>query len=163
MFSAATLFLFWTPRMSRSHKLLITALAASMPIGWLLSDDSARSAAPPTAAVTDQQEVDRWMEIKLHSAQEVFAGLTSGNFEQVQSNARRMQVFNILEQWSTRRGEYRRRSDYEGELNAFEYATKELVREARQKDTEGTLKAYVDLSRSCVRCHELVRDVAQSP
>lgn len=149
--------------MLRKHKLLMAALLGLTPVSLLLSDDDAKYATPPTTVPQDQREVDRWMEIKLHSSQEVFAGLTNGDFQKVQRNARRMQVFNLLEQWSTRRGEYRRRSDYEGQLNAFEYATKELVRQSGERNIEGTLKAYVDLSQSCVRCHELIRDVAQAP
>lgn len=146
-----------------SRALWFSGIAMLIPIGLALCDDIASSPLPDPSAATSQRDVDRWMQIKLTSAQEVFAGLTSGDFDQVQKSARRMQVISIMEQWSKRRGEYATRSEYEGQLNAFDFATKELVREARQKDAEGTLEAYVLLSRSCVRCHQLIRDVRTAP
>jgi hypothetical protein len=149
--------------MPLSRSLWLAGAVMLIPVGWVLCDDPASAPLPDPSAATSQKDVDRWMQIKLKSSQEVLAGLTRGDFDQVQKSARRMQVISILEQWSKRQGMYSSRSDYEGELNAFDFATKELVREAGQKDTEGTLEAYVNLTRSCVRCHQLIRDVKTAP
>lgn len=100
---------------------------------------------------------DAWMQVKLTSAQQILAHLTSGDFEKLQTSARRMQVMNLLEQWS-RDEDFTDKSDYEGQLNAFEFATKELIRHADDKDIDGALKSYVALTESCVNCHKLIRD-----
>lgn len=100
---------------------------------------------------------DRWMTLKLVSAQNIVADLTRGDFESLEENARRMQVINLLEQWA-RDENFEQKSDYEGQLNAFEFATKELVRHAADENTDGALQAYLDMTTSCVRCHELIRE-----
>lgn len=105
----------------------------------------------------EQTEHDRWMAAKLNSAQEIFADLTRGDFAGVEENARRMQVINLLEQWA-RDADFERESDYVGQLNAFEFSIKELVRHAGDENTDGALQAYQDMSASCIRCHELIRD-----
>ena len=103
-------------------------------------------------------DMDRWMALKLTSSQRIFEGLTKGDFEQMERAARRMNVMNLLEQWS-RDNAVRDQSDYQGQLNAFDFATKELVRHAGDHDMDGALKAYVAMSESCVRCHQVIRDV----
>jgi hypothetical protein len=97
------------------------------------------------------------MQAKLHATQEIFAGLTKGNLDTVATNARRMQSVHILEQWLSDTG-FEDRSDYQGQLNAFEYANKELIRFAEADDVDGALGAYIKLSESCVHCHQLIRD-----
>lgn len=103
-------------------------------------------------------ERDRWMEVKLTSSQQILEHLTRGDFEKMQTSARRMQVLNFLEQWM-RDQDFARKSDYQGQLNVFEFATKELIRHAGDKNVEGALKSYTTLTESCVRCHQLIRDV----
>ena len=100
---------------------------------------------------------DRWMSVKLNSAQQILEDLTTGDFKRLETDARRMQVLNFLEQWA-RDKSFKQESEYQGQLNAFEFATKELVRHAADKNTEGALKSYVALTESCVHCHELIRD-----
>jgi hypothetical protein len=145
--------------MTRMLAMLVSGVAGlSLAALALLADDPAVRQSAVVTADIKQEEVDRWMQVKLKSAQDIFAGLTNGDFDQVETSARRMQVLHILEQWS-KRHEFEEKSDYEGQLNAFEFATKELVRTARQRNAEGSLNAYTQMSQSCVRCHMLIRDV----
>jgi hypothetical protein len=132
-------------------------VTVSMLLGgvWLVQADD-RSVATK-AATPAPDDHDGWMKLKLVSSQQVFEGLTMGEFKQVENSARRMLVLNLLEQWAKRK-EFAKQSEYRGQLNAFEYSVKELVRHAEDHDTEGALAAYVEMSRSCVRCHELIRD-----
>jgi hypothetical protein len=103
------------------------------------------------------EDHDRWMAAKLVSSQNIISDLTHGDFESLEENARRMQVINLLEQWA-RDEAFEHRSAYEGQLNAFEFSTKELVRHANDQNIDGALQAYLDMTTSCVRCHELIRD-----
>lgn len=123
--------------------------------------DGRTSHADDKAQQPPPSERDRWMAVKLASSQQVLEHLTRGDFEKLQTSARRMQVLNFLEQW-TRDEDFQRKSDYQGQLNAFEFATKELIRHAGDKNVEGSLKSYTALTESCVRCHQLIRDV-QNP
>lgn len=107
---------------------------------------------PPAAS-----ERDRWMAAKLTSAQQIIEHLTSGDFKSLQESARRMQVMNFLEQWQ-REEDFEEKSEYQGQLNAFEFATKELIRHSGDRNVNGALDAYTAMTRSCVRCHSLIRD-----
>ncbi len=102
-------------------------------------------------------EANKWMQVKLHSSQEIFAAMTRGDAKSIETNARRMLVINVLEQWIADKP-YMNQSEYEAQLNAFEYATKELVRTGHNNDMDGALDAYVLLSKSCVKCHQVLRD-----
>ena len=117
--------------MTRQPLMLFAGLAALIALGLALCEaQTTRSeAAGAGTPALDAAQVDRWMQVKLKSAQDVFAGLTNGDFTAVENSARRMQVLNVLEQWSARR-EFIGKSDYQGQLNAFEFATRELVRHA---------------------------------
>ncbi len=107
-----------------------------------------------------KEEHDGWMAAKLTHAQQIFAHLTNGDLKSLEGSARRMQVMNILEHWG-RDTNFTNKSGYQGQLNAFEFATKELIRHAGDNNVDGALKAYVSMSQSCVRCHQLIRDDAK--
>lgn len=104
-----------------------------------------------------ESEADRWMHAKLNYAQQIFAGLTEGDLEIVKKRAQLMAVVNVLEDWA-KRGEFKKKSAYQGQLNAFEFANKELIRNADDDNIDGALEAWLKLSRSCVECHKLIRD-----
>lgn len=117
----------------------------------------AKADEPPDAE--ERSSADKWMRVKLRASQEIFEGLTNGECDKIEANARRMLFLNFLEQWQ-RDNEFTQKSEYEAYLNAFEYATKELIRTSRHDDIDGALDAYVLLSQSCVKCHQIIRDDA---
>lgn len=106
---------------------------------------------PPETAV------DRWMQIKLSATQSALANLTKGDFVRLERDAGRLLITNILEKW-LKENEQTQQSAYQGQLNAFEFAVKELQRHSRDHNTEGALQAFLRLNESCVRCHMLIRD-----
>lgn len=114
----------------------------------------------PVAELKTADEGDRWMQAKLHSAQQIFAGLTQGDLEVVEKRAQYMAVINVLEDW-LKKSDLKKKSAYQGQLNAFEFANKELIRNAEDENIDGALEAWVKLSRSCVECHKLIRDVGK--
>lgn len=145
--------------MNRRFTVTLTLIMTALVPVAICGDQSSRevNGNRPSAEKT----ADGWMKGKLRSAQRIFDGLTNGDLEAVESSARRMHGLNVLEQW-VRSNEYVNQSKYKGQLNAFEFATKELIRLSEAKDIDGALEAYVQMSRSCVRCHTLVRDRTKS-
>ena len=79
-----------------------------------------------------KQKYDGWMAVKLASSQQIVAHLTDA--------------------------EFKNQSGDNGQLHAFEFAAKELVRNAEDEDMNGALKSFQLMTESCVRCHQLVRD-----
>jgi len=134
----------------------VTRSERNKPSATTAADDEKPPIGEPTEQV-DENDLDHWMEVKRLSAAEVFSALTVGDFKQLETSARRMQILNLLEQWR-RDNAFEKESDYQGQLNAFEFATKELIRTAKAKDVDGALGAYINLTQSCVRCHKLIRD-----
>jgi hypothetical protein len=138
--------------------LALTAIAFSVIAADKEKKKSKEEQNEPAAAQKTADEGDRWMQAKLHSSQQIFAGLTQGNLEVVKKRAQFMAVVNVLEDW-LKKSELKKKSAYQGQMNAFEFANKELIRTADDGDIDGALEAWVKLSRSCVECHKLIRDV----
>jgi hypothetical protein len=144
-----------------------TVLVAAFAATGLASVALSGAADPPPSATKpvqksdeeQQKEANKWMQMKLHSSQEIFAALSRGDAKAIETPARRMLLLNVLEQWKSNKP-YMDRSEYEAQLNAFEYAVKELARTGRDNNINGALDAYVSLTRSCVRCHQVIRDPA---
>ena len=103
---------------------------------------------------------DVWMKAKQLHAQRIFAGLTEGDFKKIENGASAMYGTGVLEKWMAGR-KFDQTHVYEGQVNTFEYSIKELSRYARQKDIDGTLDSYIMMSRTCVRCHRMLRDVPE--
>lgn len=102
-------------------------------------------------------EYDAWMAAKLVSSQQILKSLTEGDFKEMEENARRMQFVHYLEQW-LRKEDFKNQSGYKGQLHTFEFATKELVRNAEDRNMDGALKSFQLVTESCVRCHQIIRD-----
>jgi hypothetical protein len=134
---------------SRLIAVALTGLVALGALGFAVGDDDSDEAT--------QEEHDRFMAAKLVSSQNILSDLTHGDFESLEGNARRMQVISLLQQWM-RDTNFEHKSEYEGQINAFDFATKELIRHASDQNIEGALQAYLDMTTSCVHCHELIRD-----
>ncbi len=100
---------------------------------------------------------DKWMKAKQVHAQDIFAGLTDGDFDKMAASGRLLLGSGILEAWLKSR-DFEKRSDYRGQMYALDYANKELIRHAEDRNIEGALSAYLSLSQACVRCHMLLRD-----
>jgi hypothetical protein len=95
-----------------------------------------------------------WMQKKLEYSQNILAGLTKGDFDAIGKNATAMGFMGFLEKWM--------RSDmpaYKQQMTHFDWANKEIYRQAEAKNLEGVTLAYNQLTVSCVQCHKIVRDV----
>lgn len=135
---------------------VVTVVAVAVVAADKEKNKSKESEKEPVAA-QKVDEGDRWMKAKLHSAQQIFAGLTQGDLEIVKKRAQYMAVVNVLEDWM-KKNEFTKKSAYRGQLNAFEFANRELIRHAEDENLDGALDAWLKLSRSCVECHKLIRD-----
>jgi hypothetical protein len=137
----------------RSLSLVALLSLLSLSAQTLQADDkpAQNDELPPATAV------DRWMQIKLSATQSALANLTKGDFVRLERDAGRLLITNILEKW-LKENEQTQQSAYQGQLNAFEFAVKELQRHSRDHNTEGALQAFLRLNESCVRCHMLIRD-----
>lgn len=139
------------------QRVMALALLGLFALGICVFSAGGASWATDDADDATPEEHDRFMAAKLVSSQNILSDLTHGDFESLEENARRMQVISLLQQW-LRDTDFEHKSEYEGQINAFDFATKELIRHASDHNTEGVLQAYLDMTTSCVHCHELIRE-----
>jgi hypothetical protein len=135
---------------------LLLALEKQGPVA--AGDDRTEAQRSSNVAPQRDEDENAWMRAKLNGSQNILAHLTTGDIAAVAADARRMQVMNYMEDWLTA-SEIQELSEYRGQLNAFEFSTKELIRHAEDGNVDGALDSYVDMTRTCVKCHQLIRDV----
>ena len=125
-------------------RFLALTIVAGLAVGVLLSqEDSLKDDA-----------VETFMRAKLTHSQKVVEGLTTEDFDMIAKGAQEMSLLSQATQWQVlQTPEYIRRS---GE---FRRATDKLKQEAQDKDLDGSLLAYVDVTMKCVACHKYVRKV----
>jgi hypothetical protein len=139
--------------------ILLAVLASSWSIYSFSADPLDSNRKPETdPPQSPAEEGAKWMQQKLHGTHQIFDGLMQGDFEKMENQARRMVVLQFLENWVVE-NKFTRKSAYQGQLNSYEFALKELRRSAEAKDIDGSFDAYTRLTRSCVECHKLLRDV----
>jgi hypothetical protein len=97
-----------------------------------------------------------WMKQKLLASQAILAALAEGDFNRINQNAKAMSLMEFLEKAF--------RADtpgYRTQLLLFEFADRELIRAADEKNLDAATLAYNQLTISCVNCHKIVRDAAK--
>jgi hypothetical protein len=107
----------------------------------------------PTTTTEQRNQPSFWMKKKLEYSNQILAGLTSEDFNQIRQSAKAMNALGHIENWvhATRPG-------YRTQLAIFRDANEQLIAEANEDDLDGATLAYVQLTLSCVNCHKLVRD-----
>lgn len=98
-----------------------------------------------------------WMKAKLEYSRNIQEGLTKGDFDMILKNANSLNYAAYLEalfraKWPV---------EYRDQVVQFVAANKELIREAKAKHLLGATLAYTQLTVSCVKCHELIRNVGK--
>jgi hypothetical protein len=98
-----------------------------------------------------KKQASIWMKSKTKLSQEILVGLTEGDFEKVEKNAKLLDFVNFFEVLFPKSDEYRQQTAL------FSSANKELIRQAGAKNIYGATLAYNQLTASCVQCHVVVR------
>jgi hypothetical protein len=99
------------------------------------------------------------MKAKLIGSQAILEQLLRGEMSVVSESAARMQVMSLMENWFIGTENNEATSRYRQHLNRFDFATKELIRHADDGNVEEAFESYAEMTRTCVHCHKLIRDV----
>ena len=91
---------------------------------------------------------------KLEYTQDILRDLVIGDLDQVAEKAEQMRLLSRVEGWS-RRG----KPGYRAQLQAFELANSEILRNAKADKLDGATLAFQQLTVSCVSCHKILRNV----
>jgi hypothetical protein len=138
---------------------IVLAAAGIYSLAFLLgeSDGQQKTPAEPlkggvTVTPPQQMKPDVWMKRKLEFSQEILAGLTEGDFEKVNVYAQTLNFVGYLSAWLRAED-----ADYKRQVTYFEFAARELIRQSKEKNIDGAMLAYNQLTTSCVQCHKIVR------
>lgn len=93
------------------------------------------------------------MQKKLKNAHLVLDGVAIGDFKKITSGGEELIKLAKSETWQLIRSPH-----YERHSDDFIQRTESLVKKAKEKNMDGTALAYVEMTLSCVRCHQYVRE-----
>ena len=128
--------------MSRSRKILIAMLAL------FLSAVVARE-------VYAQMRLQQLMIAKLQNAQKLLEGIAMAKFDKIEKHADELVQISKTAEWLA----VHKTPRYEMFSNEFQRAAEEISKKAKAKNIDGVTLAYFDLTKSCVRCHQHLREV----
>jgi len=104
-------------------------------------------------AAAGQEPMSFWMKKKLDYSQNILAGIAVGDFDRIAENAESMRALSKVEGFV--RG---RTPGYRTQLQIFEEATSEIIRQANKDNVEGAALAFTQVTISCVNCHKRLRE-----
>jgi hypothetical protein len=93
------------------------------------------------------------MQKKLKSAHQVLDGVAMGNYKAIANGGEELIKLAKSETWQLIRS-----PQYERHSGDFVRATEKLVKKAKEKNMDGAALAYVEMTLTCVRCHQFVRE-----
>ena len=127
-------------------KNLITAVAVLvMAVGVPLVPGHAQKSDKPLKAL---------MMCKLTNSEKILEGLTLNDFDKVSKHAENLIEISKAVEWQVLKT-----PDYELYSNQFRRNCQSLIKQAKAKNTDGVALAYVDMTLTCVKCHQHVREV----
>lgn len=97
-----------------------------------------------------------WMRKKMEYSQHLLEGIATGDLDKVADNARAMQGLSKVEAFV--RG---RTPAYRTQLQIFQAATEDIIRQADKDNLDGAALAFTQLTISCVNCHKHLRETVK--
>jgi cytochrome c556 len=109
------------------------------------------------AWAADEQPMSFWMKKKLEHSQSALRSIAVEDFDALRASANAMRRLSDLEGFARRTDA----KEYRAQLQIFEFANDELIRNANEKNIDGAALAFTQLTLSCVNCHKHLRDEKQ--
>ncbi len=105
-----------------------------------------------------EQDPSIWMKKKLIHSQEILRGLVTEDFELIRARTAAMKRLNRLEYFVRREPEA-----YRTQLKAFLTSLEGLERQAVEKNLGGATQAFTQMTQSCIKCHQHLRENKDVP
>ena len=98
------------------------------------------------------------MKKKLTAAQKLLGGLALNEFDVIKENA---ETLNELSQQAAFKAIQTPR--YQAYSDEFQRITRKMAQQAKEKNIDGVALAYVEMTLTCVKCHQHVRESKDGP
>jgi hypothetical protein len=109
---------------------------------------------PVTSRATQENRLKKLMVDKLRNAQRLLEGIVLRDFRKITTSAEELIQISKTAEWHALRT-----PRFEMHSNEFRRAVEVVVQKARDKNLDSVALAYMEMTLSCVRCHEHVREV----
>ncbi len=116
-----------------------------------------KPATDASQAETDNQPMSFWMAKKLDHSQGILRALAESDFESIAEHAHQLERLNKVEGFVRRRN-----PEYTAHLQFFARISKELAQQAERENIDGATLAFNQMTVSCVRCHQTLRQHDQA-
>jgi len=94
------------------------------------------------------------MDMKLKSAQAILAGIALNDFDKIQTAADELNtISNVNDFLNAYKG-----PEYQFHMQLFRRPVEMIAKKAKDKNMDGVLVAYTDMTLSCLKCHQAMRD-----
>jgi hypothetical protein len=133
-------------------KLLLALVALIGSASLLSANDEPRKEAPKDEK-KGGAKVTELMQKKLKHSQKVLEGVAVGDLEEIANNAAELIALSKQAEWSVSQS-----PQYELRSNEFRRSAEELVKYAKAKNLDAAAMSYIELTMTCVKCHEYGRD-----
>jgi cytochrome c556 len=115
--------------------------------------------AGPLAPLTGQTQpqpraLAKLMADKVKNAHKLLEGLALADYDTITRSAQELIQISKTAEWAVRKT-----PQYELHSDDFRRAAEAILQKAKDKNLDGVALAYGDLTRTCVRCHQYVREV----
>lgn len=100
------------------------------------------------------QKLNRLMADKLRFSQRILEGIALADFAKISQSAEDLIGLSRSAEWFAIKT-----PRYELNSNEFRRAADALIAKSKAKNLDGVVLAYMDLTMTCVRCHQYVREV----
>jgi len=114
---------------------------------------------PCTRCALDQlgseaQQPGKLMQEKLSNSKMLLEGIALADFDKINRSAETLIQLSKTADWFVYKT-----PRYELHSNEFRRAAETILQKAKDKNLDGATLAYFDLTMTCVRCHQYVREV----
>jgi hypothetical protein len=124
-------------------KTLVLAILVMVPVG----------VPGPMGQVQGQEGLSKLMASKLKNSQRLLEGLALADFDKISRSAEELIQLSKTAEWMVLKT-----PRYELHSNEFRRAAETVLRKARAKNLDGAALAYFDMTMTCLRCHQYVRE-----
>jgi hypothetical protein len=109
---------------------------------------------PERGEAQGKDSLNKIMAKKLKNSQLLLEGLAMANFAKITRSAEELIQLTKTEEWMVHKT-----PRYKVHSNEFRRAAETVVEKANAKNLDGAALAYFDMTMSCLRCHQYVREL----
>ncbi len=99
-------------------------------------------------------KLQKLMDDKLRYAKMLLEAVSLGEFDKVSRSSEKLIQISQTAEWAVHKT-----PRYELHSNEFRRAAESLIKKAKDKNIDGVAYGYVELTMTCFRCHQYVREV----